>query len=183
MITVNGKVYRNLQEQVEKNMDDIQQIIQNGENMGRIIGHVDDADDLPASPPSPYTSYDYGIAYTVGESVPYDIYTWSMVNGVSQWENQGSFPASGPEGPEGPQGPQGEQGRAGGFGTISVSVTNTVGVPAGTVNASGPDYAKDLTFVFENLKGQNSRWYVGSGAPSITATTMSAAFKAFKFPS
>lgn len=55
--------------------------------------------------------------------------------------------------PKGDTGETGATGPAAGFGTISATVDNTSGTPAVTVNTSGPDTAKNMTFAFTGLKG------------------------------
>ena len=55
--------------------------------------------------------------------------------------------------PKGDTGETGATGPAAGFGTISATVDNTSGTPGVTVNTSGPDTAKNMTFAFTGLKG------------------------------
>ena len=67
---------------------------------------------------------------------------------------------TGPQGPKGDTGetgatgPQGPTGDAAGFGTVSATVDSNVGTPSVTVTASGPDTAKQFSFAFHNLKGE-----------------------------
>jgi hypothetical protein len=78
MLNFGNKEFRNLQEQVLKNMDDIDAIKEGSLVIAefgiKIIGHVDDSSELPD--PSEYEG-DYGDAYLVGESDPYDYYVFT----------------------------------------------------------------------------------------------------------
>ena len=106
MIYYDGKIYRNLEEQVLKNQKDIE-IYSAGGNFD-LKGIVDGFDDLPESP----TKGDY---YLVGTEAPYFLYLYYN----NSWVNLGEYPKEGPQGPEGipgengatgPQGPQGPKG-------------------------------------------------------------------------
>jgi len=73
------------------------------------LGHFSSAEELAAlmTEPSP------GDVYSVGQELPYDIYTWDAVNLV--WRNQGQL-----------QGPAGEDGRAGATFLPSVDVNGNI---------------------------------------------------------
>jgi hypothetical protein len=76
MITKNGVEYRNLEEQVRKNKDDINSILQSANFLGaKIVGHVPSNGNLP-------TNYigSYGDCYAVGNTAPYDIYCYIKPN-------------------------------------------------------------------------------------------------------
>lgn len=72
-------------------------------------------------------------------------------------------PATGPSGPAGKDGTAGAPGKDGapgaaaGFGTPTVTVDGTSGVPSATVTASGPDTAKVFAFEFAGLKGADGQ--------------------------
>lgn len=113
-ITYDGKVYRNLEEQVQANKNIIERIIEGEELLARlgikVVGQVATEEELP-----PAASYqgDYGDAYLVGTETPYDyyIFTRPFAGEVDpQWFNLGPFPVAGPQGPMGPAGPRGENG-------------------------------------------------------------------------
>ena len=105
-IQIDGKTYRNLQEQVGKNKHDIQDLIKSGLTLGtlnllgiHVIGQVNSASDLPA------VGQAFGDAYMVGTAEPYHYYVWSDFE-PSQWVNIGLFPA--PSTVPGPKGDTGE---------------------------------------------------------------------------
>ena len=106
MIYYDGKIYRNLEEQVLKNQKDIE-IYSAGGNFD-LKGIVDGFDDLPESPQE-------GDYYLVGTGVPYQLYLYYY----NSWINLGEYPKEGPQGPQGiagqdgatgPRGPQGPKG-------------------------------------------------------------------------
>lgn len=109
MITIDNRQYRNIQEQVLKNTNDIDTILKAEKVLAdfgiKVIGHVESIGDLPEE----YIG-DYGDAYTVGESVPYEYYVWTR---PGEWFLIGTFPQPGPQGAQGIQGPQGPQGPQG----------------------------------------------------------------------
>ena len=57
-------------------------------------------------------------------------------------------------GAQGIQGPQGTPGTPAGFGNITATVDNTVGTPQVSVQADGPNTAKNISFSFTGLKGE-----------------------------
>lgn len=67
-------------------------------------------------------------------------------------------------------------GEGAGFGEITATVGATVGTPSVSVEASGPDTAKNLAFTFTNLKGEPGQSVgsiqrtAGTGAPGTTDT-------------
>ena len=122
MLEINGIEYRNLQEQVLKNKNDIENALQLNNLLSdfgiRIVGQVESAYQIPSV--SDYKennpNWKYGDAYTVGTKAPYDLYILTRANTTSPqdfWFDIGEFPLRGPEGPVGPQGPKGEKGDKG----------------------------------------------------------------------
>lgn len=116
MITVNGKELRNLEEQVQYNSDRIVAIIEGNEvlaEMGiKVVGQVSEATLLPDA--ATYTG-DYGDAYLVGVTTPYEYYIYTRPfsgQTIPQWFLLGQFPVTGPQGPQGSVGPQGPKGDA-----------------------------------------------------------------------
>lgn len=117
MITIDGKEYRNLQEQVLKNQADITKIIEGNIVLGelgiKVVGQVEDYSQLPD--PSTFIG-EYGDAYLVGIVEPYDFYIFTRPfqnEEYPQWFNLGEFPVPGPQGSQGRQGIQGIQGPRG----------------------------------------------------------------------
>lgn len=122
MLTIDGKEFRNLEEQVLKNKNDIENTLQLKNLLTdfgiRIIGQVESAYQIPSV--SDYKennpNWNYGDAYTVGTESPYDLYILTRANNNNPqdfWFDIGEFPLRGPVGPQGPQGPQGEKGEKG----------------------------------------------------------------------
>jgi hypothetical protein len=116
MLAFGNKEFRNLQEQVLKNMDDIAAIqggaLVIGEFGIKVIGQVEDPSYLPD--PAEYEG-EFGDAYLVGSESPYDyyIFTRAFEGSEPQWINIGIFPAPGPQGPAGQDGQDGAQGPRG----------------------------------------------------------------------
>lgn len=116
----NGKVLRNLEEQVLKNKEDIArhyEIDRALANLGiKIVGQITTADELP--PAATYTGA-FGDAYAVGNKEEVDagtagysyyVFTRSNPNAGEYepyWLDVGKISIAGPQGPEGPQGPSG----------------------------------------------------------------------------
>lgn len=126
----------NLQEQVQKNKEDIANhynIDRVLANFGiKVIGQVSTEAQLPL----PYNG-DYGDAYAVGTSEPYDFYIWTRADANSghpedYWFNVGGLTIVGPQGPKGEQGPQGPQGVPGSQG------------PQGIQGPQGPQGAQGI---------------------------------------
>lgn len=122
MLTIDGKEFRNLEEQVLKNKNDIENALQLKNLLTdfgiRIIGQVESAYQIPSV--SDYKennpNWKYGDAYTVGTESPYDLYILTRANNNNTqdfWFDIGEFPLRGPVGQQGPQGPQGEKGEKG----------------------------------------------------------------------
>lgn len=92
MVIVNGKTFRNLQEQVyylTNIIGDATDIVKN------VVGAVASPSALPA-----YTSVNYGTTYAVGAASPYNYY----VSTAAGWVNLGTFPKAGPSGIDGKDG-------------------------------------------------------------------------------
>lgn len=114
MITIDNVQYRNLEEQVKKNMDDIKYILEEEGVLNefgiKIVGQITSSSQLPD--PDTYQG-EYGDAYAVGTSTPYILYIYTRANGThpnDYWFNIGQFPLAGKDGAQGPIGPTGPQG-------------------------------------------------------------------------
>lgn len=100
MITVDGKQLRNLQEQVEKNKQDIQDFKDANQTIAEfgiyVQGILSDASKLPE------VGENYGDAYLIGTTTPYDMRVWTRVDGgAGTWVDLGAFPLQGPKGDRG----------------------------------------------------------------------------------
>lgn len=116
MIKIGDKEYRNLEEQVQKNKEDIAAHYNMDRVLAdfgiRIIGHIADASELPD--PETFTG-DYGDAYAVGETEPFRFYIWTRADVNAghpndYWFDIGPLAIAGPQGAPGPVGPQGPRG-------------------------------------------------------------------------
>ena len=153
MLKFGNKEFRNLQEQVFKNMKDIQDIMDGTTVLAefgiKVVGQVELASQLPD--PSTYTG-EFGDAYVVGASEPYDYYIYTRAfegDETPQWFYLGKFPVPGPQGP---------QGESAGFGVVSASA-EVGSVASASVTVSGPDTAKDMHFDF-TIPGVDASSYV-----------------------
>ena len=143
MLKFGNREFRNLQEQVLKNMCDIQDIEQGATVLAafgiKVVGQVNQVSDLPA--PTTYTG-NLGDAFLVGTQAPYDYYIYAKAyDGQEQpaFYNLGQFPQPGPKG---------DTGDAAGFGTVSATATSVVGQPTVSVSTSGTNEAKNIAFEF-----------------------------------
>lgn len=118
MITIDNVQYRNLEEQVQKNKDDIQYILEEEGVLNqfgiKVVGEITNSSQLPD--PTTYQG-NFGDAYAVGTGSPYTLYIYTRANGShpnNYWFNIGEFPVPstvpGPQGPQGPAGPEGQRG-------------------------------------------------------------------------
>lgn len=147
MLAFGNKEFRNLQEQVFKNMKDIQDI-QDGVTVLaefgiKVIGQVDSAEDLPD--PATYEG-DYGDAYIVGTEAPFDYYIFTRAfegDETPQWFDLGVFPQPGP---------QGETGATPEI-SASASARMVVGYAGAQVVVSGTAENPNMRFLFDIPQG------------------------------
>lgn len=104
MIEINGKKYRNIQEQVQKNKDDIENLAKNS----GFNGPYETLDDIPED-----KLVNNGL-YLIGTTSPYGVYKYSET--TNTFEPLGQFPQVGPQGPQGPKGDKGDKGDTGATG-------------------------------------------------------------------
>lgn len=106
MLKFGNKEFRNLQEQVDKNKDDIQDFLK-GKNVLnqfgiKVIGQVDSEGELP---PAEEYQGEYGDTFAVGDEAPYDLYVFTRPFeddiDTNHWFNIGQFPKPGPAGADG----------------------------------------------------------------------------------
>lgn len=151
MIEINGKVYRNMPEQVQENMDDIDALLKQLPYNGPYAT----LDDIPAD-----VIVDNG-TYLIGTE-SYTIYKYN--ENTDEFISLGLFGAKGDKGETGAKGETGDRGEQGikgatgtaaGFGTPVTNVTTVTPVEPATctITASGDDTAKVFTFDFEIPQG------------------------------
>ena len=109
-ITINGKIFRNLPEQVDYNTEQIKRLNnQLVRGQFNIVGKVTSSTLLPDA--STYSG-NIGDCYLVGTVEPYDVYMFTDENEF-KWINLGKIVIPGPQGPQGERGDQGPEGPAG----------------------------------------------------------------------
>ena len=138
--------------QIEKNRQDIEAIINDAVAFNyigmKVVGQVNTADELPKKADYEVWPYDYGDAFAVGTTDPYNYYLWTRAFGPylsDHWFNIGIFP--GPSTVPGPKGDTGETGPAPNL-TIG-TVTSTLSQPQVTIEGTSPNY----TLNFKLQKG------------------------------
>lgn len=161
MITIGDKQFRNLEEQVRRNQEDIQFILEEEGVLNqfgiKVVGQVDTEGELPDA--STYQG-DYGDAYAVGTQPPYELYIYTReFSGETgpQWFNIGQFPipstVPGPTGATGPTGPTGTRG------SKWTSSTSLPGEGAGTAGVAGDQYL----YVGSNSSYNGNVYQYGTG--------------------
>ena len=101
MLQFGNKEFRNLEEQVEKNVQDIQDFKDGNQTIAEfgitVVGILATAAELPAQ------GENYGDAYLIGSSTPYDMRVWTrdVANNTAKWVDLGAFPLRGPKGDKG----------------------------------------------------------------------------------
>ncbi len=177
MLKFGNKEFRNLQEQVLKNMSDIANIKSSGlvlDEFGiKVVGQESSVANMPTVADYKENNPDwaYGDAYAIGTEPPYDLYVLTREDANhtdDYWFNIGEFPAPGPQGEQGPEGPQGPQGQTGnpgqdgaaaGFGSPTATVTTLEAGSDATVSitASGSNLEKVFSFSFGIPRGENGQ--------------------------
>ena len=106
MLKFGNQEFRNLEEQVLKNQQDIQDFKDGNQTIAEfgitVVGILSSADQLPAS------GDNFGDAYLIGTEPPYDIRVWTrnIPEQRAMWVDLGAFPLQGPQGPKGDKGSQ-----------------------------------------------------------------------------
>lgn len=148
MITINGREYRNLEEQVLENQRKIAEHYAIDRVLADfgifVVGNLPSAQDLVGK-----VGEAYGEAYGIGTAPPYTFYVWTRANpdiGEDEpyWFNIGQLAIEGPAGPVGPEGPAGSTGQRGAtIWTFSAATGNAPNASAFPTLLVG-DYALNL---------------------------------------
>ena len=157
------KQYLNIQEQVQKNKDDIEYIItQRGvlNEFGlKVVDQIDDISELPtvAEYKEAHEDWNYGDTIAVGTEEPYELYILTRANSShpnDYWFDLGEFPLAGPQGEPGEEGPEGQPGVDATITGATVTVdSDSTGTPSASVTLGGTPGARTFAFSFSNLKG------------------------------
>lgn len=101
MLKFGNQEFRNLEEQVEKNAQDIQDFKDGNQTIAEfgitVVGILKSALELPDQ------GENYGDAYLIGTQAPYDMRVWTrdVDNNTAKWVDLGQFPLAGPKGDKG----------------------------------------------------------------------------------
>lgn len=145
MYEYENKIYRNLEEQVQANKDEIERIESNALALNtfgiKIVEEFHDIDEFDEWKQT-HTEHEYGDAVAVGpDGEQHVLYVWTRAN-INHPEdfflNLGVFPLQGPQGEQGSTGPQGPQGIKGDRGQQGIQGTPGVQGPAGPQGEQGP---------------------------------------------
>lgn len=155
MLKYGNQEFRNLQEQVFKNMKDIEFILQEEGVLNefgiKVVGQEETYADMPsvAKYKEDNPNWEYGDAFAVGVEAPYELYILTRANGthpVDYWFEIGEFPVAGPQGPQGEAGPAGPTPSITGAASV---VTLSAGQNATVaVTKTGTDANPTLNFAF-----------------------------------
>lgn len=101
MLKYGNRELRNLEDQVEKNAQDIEDFKNGNQTIAEfgitVVGILASADELPAQ------GENFGDAYLIGSQTPYDMRVWTrdVANNTAKWVDLGAFPLQGPKGDKG----------------------------------------------------------------------------------
>ena len=101
MLKYGNRELRNLEEQVEKNAQDIEDFKNANQTIAEfgiyVVGILASVDDLPAQ------GENFGDAYLIGSQPPYDMHVWTrdVANNTAKWVDLGAFPLKGDKGDKG----------------------------------------------------------------------------------
>lgn len=162
MITVGDKQYRNLQEQVLHNQDQIE-ILKSQKAISDLGIKIIQPNPLPTAQdlPTNYTG-EFGDAYLVGAEAPYDLYIWTRSNEVAVpgfWFDWG--PLNAPSTVPGPQGPKGDTGPKGNRGSYWISSTGMPTADTAAVYQNHDQYLRTDTgdvYMLSKLPGYAGTW-------------------------
>lgn len=138
MLQKDNKIYLNLEEQVLKNKEDIENISSVNGLLGiKVVNQVESEGDLPAEASAEFDALEYGDAYVVvNEDDTYTFFIKTRPTTEKSYDHWFRLHLEGIQGPVGPKGEKGDKGEKGAIGVLAVD-TNDVG----TLNPT--DYAVD----------------------------------------
>lgn len=129
-ITIDNKTYRNLEEQVLKNKEDIAKHYAVDRVIAdwgiKVLGVVSTVENIPVS------TYEYGDAFGLSSTSPMQYVVWTRANAnvgepTDYWLNIGALSLVGPQGPQGIQGNPGPTGKRGSLWTATSGGPTVVG--------------------------------------------------------
>ena len=169
--------FRNLEEQVRKNQEDIKYILEEEGVLNqfgiKVVGQVTSEGELPDV--STYEG-EYGDAFAVGSAPPYTLYIYTRAfSGETGpfWFNIGFFPA--PSTVPGPQGPAGEKGKPALIYKGSPNVAHNVGaqIAVPLINFSyTPEQGDDFIIKVVETTSGNSTYLCTANVTSVSAGTV-----------
>ena len=135
MITVNKTELRNLEEQVNKNKQDIQDFKDGNQTIAEFGIYVQGI--LSNISLLPEVGENFGDAYLIGTSTPYDMRVWTRKDGgAGEWVDLGAFPLQGPKGDRGEIGSTITTGNGDPYGTPTRADDYYINVTTGDLFAS-----------------------------------------------
>ena len=142
MLEYNGKEFRNLEDQVGY----LTEAFKSGKLIDELgIKVLGVFPDLTTAKETIRPPYEYGDAFEIGATKPYDLYIYTR--NIEDFFDFGPFPAPGPKGDLGPAPSI----------TINAEATNTTGTPEVEVTKTGTDEAPVFNFRFRGLKGERGQ--------------------------
>lgn len=118
--TIEGKVYRNLEEQVLANKEAILDLYTTGQSLNtfglKVVESFDTEEEFTTWEQDPTHTHEYGDAVVIGVEAPYNMKVFTRANITHEtdyWLNLGEFPLKGPKGDKGDKGEQGDRGARG----------------------------------------------------------------------
>lgn len=126
MLLKDNKVYLNLEEQVRKNKDDIENISSINGLLGiKVVNQVYGDWELPAEDSEEFAALEYGDAYVVEEGGDeYSFYIKTRPTTEKDYDHWFRLHLEGVQGPVGAEGPKGDKGDKGITGLIALDITD-----------------------------------------------------------
>ena len=163
MLNFGNKEFRNIQEQVYKNMKDISDIKEIA-NVGINVKYIEaSVSDLPTE------DVEDGVIAAVGSATPYTLYVYNE----EEWKSLGQFPLPGPQGEQGVQGERGPVGQQGPVGPQGLQGVQGPQGPQGIQGPRGYNGKDTITYLKEDCKlvDLEEGWYVSVGNTKVYFTT------------